>query len=65
MGSGLARFVVEEVSINDEVLLGLTQPQLWSLLLAAIGAGLFVRTSHLRPGEDAANTEPDCIASGS
>lgn len=51
VASGLARFLVEELRINDEVLLGLTQPQLWSLLLAATGAGLFVH-SQRRPGED-------------
>jgi len=29
VASGLARFLVEELRINDEVLLGLTRPQLW------------------------------------
>lgn len=41
--SGVARFLVEEVRINREALLGLTQPQLWSLLLVAVGVGLIVR----------------------
>lgn len=40
--SGTARFLVEEVRINREVLLGLTQPQLWSALLVAVGVGLIV-----------------------
>ena len=38
--SGTARFLVEFLRTNDEVLLGATQPQLWSLLLIVIGAGL-------------------------
>ncbi|TFV79390.1 prolipoprotein diacylglyceryl transferase [Blastococcus sp. CT_GayMR19] len=38
--SGAARFLVEEVRINQEVMFGLTQPQLWSLILVAIGIGL-------------------------
>lgn len=42
--SGMARFLVEELRINKEVLLGLTQPQLWSLLLVAVGFGLLLRT---------------------
>jgi phosphatidylglycerol:prolipoprotein diacylglycerol transferase len=40
--SGVARLLVEEVRINQEALLGLTQPQLWSLLLIVIGVGLVV-----------------------
>ena len=41
--SAAARFLVEEIRINQEVLLGLTQPQLWSLMLVAIGIALLVR----------------------
>ncbi len=41
--SGTARFLVEVVRTNDEVLLGATQPQLWSVLLVAIGAALRIR----------------------
>jgi phosphatidylglycerol:prolipoprotein diacylglycerol transferase len=46
--SGAARFLVEFLRTNDQVLLGATQPQLWSLLLIVIGAGLLVtrRPSH-------------------
>lgn len=36
--SGLARFLVEFVRINTPAVFGLTQPQLWSLLLVVIGA---------------------------
>lgn len=35
--TALARFAVELVRINEPVLLGLTQPQLWSVLLLAAG----------------------------
>jgi len=38
--SGLARFLVEEIRINREVLLGMTQPQVWSLALVVNGMGL-------------------------
>jgi phosphatidylglycerol:prolipoprotein diacylglycerol transferase len=43
--SGGARFLVEELRLNNEVVLGLTQPQAWSLLLVAVGARLLLRTS--------------------
>lgn len=47
--SGAARFLVEFVRTNDDVLLGATQPQLWSLLLIAIGAGLLLVHSSREP----------------
>lgn len=56
VASGLVRFLIEELRINDEVLLGLTQPQLWSLLLAAVGAALLLRASQLEPREN--TTQP-------
>jgi phosphatidylglycerol:prolipoprotein diacylglycerol transferase len=40
--SGTARFPVEEVRINPEALVGLTQPQLWSALLIVVGAAPLV-----------------------
>jgi hypothetical protein len=40
---GLSRVTVEFVRLNDEVVAGLTQPQLWSLALAALGATLLAR----------------------
>ncbi len=40
---GLARFLVEMVRINDRVLLGLSQPQLWSLGLVVVGFALLLR----------------------
>lgn len=48
MLSGSARFLVEEIRINPEALVGLTQPQLWSALLVAGGAVLLVFTSQRR-----------------
>lgn len=41
--SGLARAAVETVRVNEPSLAGLTQPQLWSFALVAIGALLVVR----------------------
>ena len=42
--SGMARFMVEFLRINDPVVLGLTQPQLWSLVSMMVGALLVART---------------------
>lgn len=41
--TGLARLLVEFVRVNDEVLVGLTQPQLWSIALVIAGAVLLAR----------------------
>lgn len=49
--SGLARFLVEEIRINPEVLLGTTQPQVWSLTLVVIGVGLLVSIRLRRPAD--------------
>ncbi|WNB86987.1 prolipoprotein diacylglyceryl transferase family protein [Cellulomonas sp. ATA003] len=43
--SGLVRLVVEVLRINDPVLLGLTQPQLWSILSVAAGTAIILRAS--------------------
>ena len=40
--SGVARFLVEYLRINDQAFLGLTQPQLWALASIVGGAGLLV-----------------------
>jgi phosphatidylglycerol:prolipoprotein diacylglycerol transferase len=40
--SGLARFLVEFIRRNEEVVAGLTQPQLISLALMVLGAGIVV-----------------------
>lgn len=49
--SGTARFLVEVVRTNDDLVLGATQPQLWSLVLVAIGAGLLLGHRPRRSGE--------------
>jgi phosphatidylglycerol:prolipoprotein diacylglycerol transferase len=54
--SGAARFFVEELRINNEVLVGLTAPQLWSLALVAIGAALLIR-ERKRPWDSLGVTE--------
>lgn len=41
--SGMARFAVELLRINDPVLLGMTQPQLWSMVSIAAGAAVIMR----------------------
>lgn len=46
--SGVARILVEEVRLNQEVLLGLTQPQLWSSALVVIGIALLVQDQRAR-----------------
>lgn len=40
---GAERLLVEFVRLNDEVVVGLTAPQLWSLALMALGAALLLR----------------------
>ena len=46
--SGLSRLLVEFVRINDPVLFGLTQPQLWALVSLTVGLSLILHTR--RPG---------------
>lgn len=65
--SGIARFLVEEIRINRDVLLGMTQPQLWSLVLVAVGAYLLVTrrrssdgTAPAPPDEDDLRQERSC-----
>ena len=49
MLAGLERFLVEFIRRNDNVIAGLTQPQLESLLMIAIGAVWFWRSSANAP----------------
>ena len=46
--SGVSRFLVELLRLNDPGLLGLTQPQLWAL--ASFAAGLVLVARNVRPG---------------
>lgn len=57
--TGAARLLIEVVRINDPIFLGMTQPQLWSLLFMAVGTVFLV--SSLRPPHD----EPMQQANGS
>jgi len=41
--SGVSRFLVEILRINEPALFGLTQPQLWALVSVAVGVGVVVR----------------------
>ncbi|NMM33047.1 MAG: prolipoprotein diacylglyceryl transferase [Phycicoccus sp.] len=55
--SGISRFLVEFLRINEPALFGLTQPQLWALVSLLTGVVLFVRTQFLnRPRRTAAQT---------
>ncbi|HEY8619907.1 MAG TPA: prolipoprotein diacylglyceryl transferase [Dermatophilaceae bacterium] len=45
--SGISRFLVEFLRINEAALLGLTQPQLWALASLITGVALIVRTQYL------------------
>jgi phosphatidylglycerol:prolipoprotein diacylglycerol transferase len=46
--SGTARFLVEILRINTRVLLGMTQPQIWSAMLVALGVALLLSQWHRR-----------------
>ncbi|MEO8556981.1 MAG: prolipoprotein diacylglyceryl transferase [Actinomycetota bacterium] len=45
--SGISRFLVEFLRINEPALLGLTQPQIWALASLITGVVLIVRTQYL------------------
>ena len=55
--SGGARFLIETIRTNRAVLFGLTQPQLWSLVLMAAGAVVFLCSR--RASTDSAPLRPD------
>ena len=56
--SGITRFLVEFLRINDPALLGLTQPQLWALVSLIAGVVLIVRTQPLNRPQRPENIEP-------
>ena len=66
--SGISRFLVEFLRINEPALLGLTQPQLWALAGLVTGVVLIVRTQYLNPSRraagQAANAE-EAVTAGS
>ncbi len=62
--SGVARLLVEELRINDPVVAGLTQPQLWSLLSIVVGIALTVRAARVvsaRPAAPSPTPSPDLV----
>jgi phosphatidylglycerol:prolipoprotein diacylglycerol transferase len=56
--SGIARFLVEYLRINEPALLGLTQPQLWALVSVIAGVALIAHTQHLNHPRRAAAQSP-------
>lgn len=56
LGSGLSRFLVEFLRINDPVLLGLTQPQLWAVASMLAGIGLWVAAGRRRATDSSPST---------
>ena len=68
VASGTARFLVEEVRINAEAFLGLTQPQLWSVLLVAVGFALTIvggtRPDVADPDGQTGNSGKDASGTG-
>lgn len=58
--SGISRFLVEYLRINEPALLELTQPQLWALVSLIAGVVLIAHTRHLnRPRRAAAQAPHD------
>ena len=64
--SGVARLLVEFLRVNDVVLFGLTQPQLWALLSITVGAVIAFRSARagarLDAGEEQAPSSDDATA---
>jgi len=50
--SGVARFLVEYLRINEPALLGLTQPQLWALASVVAGGAVVVHGRHRNHHDD-------------
>jgi len=57
--SGISRFLVEFLRINEPALLGLTQPQLWALVSLITGVVLIVRARHLNGTQRPADIAPE------
>ncbi|WP_407343570.1 prolipoprotein diacylglyceryl transferase [Pengzhenrongella phosphoraccumulans] len=62
--SGLSRFLVEYLRINEPALLGLTQPQLWALASLVVGGALIARTRPLTLTQQEAVAMPDVATAG-
>ena len=57
--SGISRFLVEFLRINEPALLGLTQPQLWALASLVTGVVLIVRAQHVIRSQRRADIAPE------
>ncbi|WP_197687686.1 MULTISPECIES: prolipoprotein diacylglyceryl transferase family protein [unclassified Nocardioides] len=67
LASGITRLSIEELRINSESWLGLTQPQLWSVVLVLVGLGLLLRAAYRSgavPGDDPSPLTPEHTGSG-
>ena len=51
IASGVTRWSIEELRINPDAWLGLTQPQLWSLVLTTVGVVLLVVSARHRTAQ--------------
>lgn len=56
--SGIARFAVEFLRLNEVAFLGLTQPQLWSIASIVVGAAVLVALRRRAPGAAQEDPEP-------
>ena len=65
--SGISRFLVEMLRINEPALFGLTQPQLWSIVSIAAGAVLIARSNRLIGirAQTTSGTEPAIVEGSS
>lgn len=65
VAAGTIRFLVELVRVNEQVLAGLTQPQIWSIALVATGVVLIIRGQGGATDADGAVTSVEATGSKS
>lgn len=58
IASGVPRILIETLRTNDPVLLGLTQPQMWSLALLVFGFVLLLSHERMQPTMETVGAEP-------
>jgi len=66
--SGISRFLVEFLRVNEPTVLGLTQPQLWALAGLVTGVVLIVRAQYFnpsRPGAGQGANAEEAVTAGS
>lgn len=64
VASGAIRVLVETVRINEKVVAGLTQPQIWSLALMVLGGVLIARGRHESANEAQSLSAARALPSG-